>query len=126
MIASKLDVARLSKYFYGRGGEVRKVLEDITVSIADGEFVCIVGASGCGKTTFIRCILGCCRPKRARSHRRTGRDPAGCRSRLRVSERRAIPWRTVMQNVLFGLEVRGRRRLKQELDSARSCGSWSG
>src|SRR5690242_805153 len=56
MTAPKLDVAQLSKYFYGRGGEVRKVLEDITVSIADGEFVCIVGASGCGKTTFIRCI----------------------------------------------------------------------
>src|SRR3954453_8275799 len=48
MIAPKLDVTRLSKYFYGRGSEVRKVLEDITVSIADAGFVFIVEATGGG------------------------------------------------------------------------------
>ncbi len=37
-MTDKLEVENLSKYFYGRAGDVRKVLDSIAVSIADGEF----------------------------------------------------------------------------------------
>mgnify|MGYP001160796151 FL=1 len=48
-----LKVENLSKYF----GSF-KALNDISISINDGEFVCFLGPSGCGKTTLLRCIAG--------------------------------------------------------------------
>jgi len=108
MSEAKLEVTGLSKYFYGRAGDIRKVLDDITVSIAAGEFVCIVGASGCGKTTFIRCIAGLL-PAEEGAVRIDGNlvtRPGSDRGFVFQSDA-LMPWRTVMQNILFGLEVRG-------------------
>jgi NitT/TauT family transport system ATP-binding protein len=110
MTPAKLDVKGLSKHFYDRGGELRKVIDRITISIADGEFVCIVGASGCGKTTFIRCIAGLLRAEagEVRIDGKMVTRPGPERGFVFQSDA-LMPWRTVMQNVLFGLEVRGRK-----------------
>jgi NitT/TauT family transport system ATP-binding protein len=107
-VAPKLEVDGLSKYFYGREGDIRKVLDAITVSIADGEFVCLVGASGCGKTTFIRCVAGLI-PAEEGAIRIDGKvvtRPGPDRGFVFQNDA-LLPWRTVMHNVLFGLEVRG-------------------
>ena len=50
---SDLTIKRISKYF----GNTR-VLNDISLSIADGEFISLVGPSGCGKSTLLRIIAG--------------------------------------------------------------------
>jgi NitT/TauT family transport system ATP-binding protein len=107
-MTAKLEVEGLSKYFYGREGDIRKVLDAITVSIADGEFVCLVGASGCGKTTFIRCVAGLI-PAEEGEIRIDGKvvtRPGPDRGFVFQNDA-LLPWRTVMHNVLFGLEVRG-------------------
>jgi NitT/TauT family transport system ATP-binding protein len=112
-VTAKLGVQNLSKYFYGRGDGIRKVLDAITVSIADGEFVCLVGASGCGKTTFIRCIAGLL-PAEEGEIRIDGKvvtRPGPDRGFVFQNDA-LLPWRTVMHNVLFGLEVRGQRLAK--------------
>ena len=108
MTLNKLEVVGLSKYFYGRGGEIRKVLDDITVSVKDGEFVCLVGASGCGKTTFIRCVAGLLSVEEGniRIDGNVVTRPGSDRGFVFQNDA-LMPWRTVMQNVLFGLEVRG-------------------
>ncbi|UTH72443.1 sn-glycerol-3-phosphate import ATP-binding protein UgpC [Chromobacterium sp. IIBBL 290-4] len=52
---AKLTLSNIRKQY--PGGE-RRVLEDISVDIADGEFVVIVGPSGCGKSTLLRMVAG--------------------------------------------------------------------
>ena len=53
----KLRIAGVSKVFDGRRGKV-VALEGINLNIRGGEFVCLVGASGCGKTSLLNIIAG--------------------------------------------------------------------
>ena len=111
MSVPKLQVEALSKYFFSREGEPRKVLDSVSVDIADNEFVCIVGASGCGKTTFIRAIGGLI-PAEEGSVRIDGHPvhgPGADRGFVFQNDS-LFPWRTVRDNVVFGLEVRGVNR----------------
>ncbi len=52
-----IEIKNLSKSF-SKGFTSLKVLEDINLSVDDGELVCILGPSGCGKTTLIRIVAG--------------------------------------------------------------------
>ncbi len=109
-MVAKLQVQNLSKYFLTRDGEPRKVLDKISLDIEENEFVCIVGASGCGKTTFIRSIGGLI-PAEEGDVRIDGKrveGPGGDRGFV-FQHDSLLPWRTVLDNVIFGLEVRGMR-----------------
>jgi len=104
----KLSISGLSKYFFSRDGEPRKVLDAVSVDIADNEFVCIVGASGCGKTTFIRAIGGLISAEEG-SVLIDGNpvEGSGADRGFVFQHDSLLPWRTVRDNVVFGLEVRG-------------------
>ncbi|MFH1328977.1 MAG: ABC transporter ATP-binding protein [Candidatus Bathyarchaeota archaeon] len=57
-----IDLKNVQKFYKG-SGEVIKVFEDVTFSIKNGEFVAIIGPTGCGKTTLLNLIAGLDRPK---------------------------------------------------------------
>jgi len=84
------------------------VLENLRLEVADNEFVTIVGASGCGKTTFLRMLLGTEQPSRGSilidgEPIRPEPDPA----RGIVFQRYSLfPHLSVIGNLLLGLELR--------------------
>lgn len=107
----KLVVENLSKQFTTSNGVVLPVLQGINVEIRSGEFVCIVGTSGCGKTTFIRILDGLTQPTSGRvtSGKAVLSRPGPDRGFV-FQQDSLLPWRTVLDNVLFGLEVQKRPR----------------
>jgi NitT/TauT family transport system ATP-binding protein len=104
--SSAVSIRNISKAFRLRTGRELKVLDDITIDINPGEFVSIVGASGCGKTTLLRILSGL-------EQATTGQIeivypagvPAGRPKTATVFQADALlPWRTVIRNIEFGLE----------------------
>ena len=91
-----------------RGGGETVALERTSLTIAPGEFICIVGPSGCGKTTLLHCLDGLHTPTSGEI-RIDGRaiDGPG-RDRAMVFQSASLmPWRTVLRNVTYGLEMQG-------------------
>ncbi len=84
------------------------VLEDVNLEVQEGEFIAIVGASGGGKSTLLRIIQGIIPPASGyvwhRGKKQNGVN-LGCAMVFQTFA--LVPWLTVMQNVLLGLEARG-------------------
>jgi len=103
----KLEVINLSKTYFSERGEV-KALDDINLEVKEGEFLCIVGPIGCGKTTLLRLIAGLERPT-AGKILLDGREISGTSPErvLIFQEFSLFPWRDVFKNIEFGLEMMG-------------------
>ena len=103
----KLEAKNIEKYFQHDGKQL-KTLDGINLTVNDGEFVCIVGTSGCGKTTFLRTIAGLEQPDNGeilldgQPLSDTGPD------RIMVFQEGALfPWLNVQDNVEYGLKIAG-------------------
>ncbi len=80
------------------GGTV--ALENIALTIPDGQFVSLVGPSGCGKSTLLSLLAGLDKPT-------AGVIEGVKRPGVVFQEAALYPWKNVLQNVSFGLELRG-------------------
>lgn len=82
-------------------------VKDANLSVATGEFAVIVGPSGCGKTTILNIIAGL-EAQQSGVVTVAGRAPQAGRKDVAYmfAQDALLPWRTVMDNVLFGVEVR--------------------
>jgi putative spermidine/putrescine transport system ATP-binding protein len=105
----RLTVERVGKRF-----DQMVAVDDVSLSVEDGEFVSLLGPSGCGKTTLLRLIAGFMLPDMGRI-RCQDRDVTGLPPYKRnfgvVFQNYALfPHMTVLENVGYGLKVRGRRR----------------
>jgi len=89
------------------------VLENLNLSIPDGEFVTIIGASGCGKTTFLRMLLGVEKPSRGEllvDGKPLTAEPSPDRG-IVFQRYSLFPHLSVIDNLLLGLEFSGSRML---------------
>jgi NitT/TauT family transport system ATP-binding protein len=101
----KLETHNLGKTFR-RAGAAIEALREVNVSVKDGEFISIVGASGCGKTTLLRILDGLIQPTEgAVSIDGKIVDKPGPDRGFVFQQDGLFPWRTVMRNALFGPEV---------------------
>jgi NitT/TauT family transport system ATP-binding protein len=99
----------VSRVFAARKGNVAAV-ENLSLDVFTGEFICIVGASGCGKSTFLNMVAGFYQPT-------SGRILLDGDEIKRVEPRCGMifqnyalfPWLTVRDNVAFGLRMSGVR-----------------
>lgn len=105
---TKVEARSLFKTFTQRGRRV-EALSDINLKIAAGEFLAVVGASGCGKTTLLRITDGL---EQATSgdlliNGRSEVAPGADRGVV-FQHDNLLPWRTTLGNVAFGLELQGK------------------
>ncbi len=114
----KLSLHDIRKSFATRTGPMR-VLDGLTFDILEGDFVSIIGPSGCGKTTIFNIIAGLVPPDSG-TLTYQGTPVAGLRGRVGYMMQKdlLLPWRSVLDNVLLGLEIRGADP-KESRDKAR-------
>ena len=93
-------------------------VEDFDLTVGDGEFVAIVGPSGCGKSTVLRMVAGLEDVSSGRIEIARGSDPGKPTNSVVFQEYAIFPWKTVIENVAFGLQMRGISRAER-LDVAR-------
>ena len=115
---SKLAIENVSKSFQSSAGNVL-ALDRVSLDVAEGEFVCLVGSSGCGKTTLLNIIAGLEMPDSGNVFA-DGKPVTGPgRERLVMFQEPALfPWLDVFGNVLFGLKLKPNLTNKDRRDVA--------
>jgi ABC-type nitrate/sulfonate/bicarbonate transport system ATPase subunit len=101
-----MSALELSKIGLSLGG--MPVLDDVSMNVAQGEFVSILGPSGCGKSSLLRLLTGALTPDRGEI--RVGGAPLdqSPQAFAFMPQRDALmPWRRIIDNVILGLEVQG-------------------
>ena len=103
---AKLRVDHVTKSFQTQRGWL-KALDDVSLTVDEGEFVCLVGPSGCGKSTLLNLIAGLDTPESGTLSSNglpittTGRERG-----VMFQEHALFPWLDVLGNVLFGLKLK--------------------
>src|SRR5262245_3143295 len=96
----------LTKVYHTRRGAL-SALTDFSLSVSHGEFVCIVGPSGCGKTTLIKLVAGLTAPPSGDIRFEEAAHNDRPRTALVFQQHALFAWQSVVDNVAFGLRMRG-------------------
>jgi NitT/TauT family transport system ATP-binding protein len=104
-----LEVSNLRKV-YGSDPDAPPALADLSFTVAEQEFLCVLGSSGCGKTTLLRCLAGLV-PATAGEIKLHGVPVVGPPEEVAFVfqdySRSLLPWMTVERNVAFPLRYKG-------------------
>jgi NitT/TauT family transport system ATP-binding protein len=107
-LPSKLSMRAVGKSYRSAAGDVVRALDDVTIDVGAGEFVCLIGPSGCGKSAILNLLAGLETPDEGevlidgRPIEGPGTDRA-----LLFQEPALFPWMSVRGNVEFGLRMLG-------------------
>jgi NitT/TauT family transport system ATP-binding protein len=103
-----LSANRVTKTFPGQGGQDMIAIQDLSLDVEEGEFLCLLGASGCGKSTMLSMFAGFTQPNAGQVTLRgqpvTTIEP---RCGMVFQSYALFPWKTVRGNVEFGLKMQG-------------------
>lgn len=107
----EVEFRNISKSYSNVEGDETVALENINLTVKDGEFVCVLGPSGCGKSTLLEIAAGLL--PRSGGEIFLGDKPQSGTSRdigVVFQDSSLFPWRSIRKNVEFGLEVAGADR----------------
>lgn len=111
-----VEIEGISKTFPATDGPA---IQGIDLNVRAGEFICLLGPSGCGKTTLLRIIAGLLEASSGtvRVSGKISEGPSGEKAVV-FQHFNLFPWRTVLGNVVYGLELQGMPK-KERLDEGR-------
>lgn len=89
---------------YPDGGEGLQALANVSFTVAEREFLCVLGPSGSGKSTLLRVLARIIAPLHGRLEYREGNQP---RIGFVFQQANLMPWRTVLENITLPLELQG-------------------
>jgi NitT/TauT family transport system ATP-binding protein len=111
-MVTRIKALGVTKIFPTRNGSVLAI-QNFNLEVKEGEFVCIVGPSGCGKSTFLRILSGLIEPSSGEINLGSSQK-GGPLNNIVFQEYAIFPWKTVIDNVAFGLQMRGLPRRERE------------
>ena len=102
----KIKIDKVYKEYSGRNGKMI-ALNGVDLDIKENEFICVVGPSGCGKSTLLNIIAGLLEPTSGAVYLDGKRvEGTGVERGVVFQQYALFPWRTVIKNVMFGLEMK--------------------
>ena len=116
MSQPKIEIQGVQHWYYDqRTKSIIEAISSADVTISDREFVSIVGPSGCGKTTLLNMVAGLIKPSKGRiaidGKEVTGVHPTDVG--YMFARDTLLPWRTVLKNVMIGLEFEGAKNRRE-------------
>jgi NitT/TauT family transport system ATP-binding protein len=111
----KVLIDHISKVYSDRRGGKTEALRDIDFDIKENEFVVVVGPSGCGKTTLLNIIAGLLSPSSGQVIFDGVRHDSSPNTAVVFQDFALFPWRTVLKNIVYGLEEKGVNKTEQSV-----------
>lgn len=110
-----VEFINIHKSFDEVNGKPKYILEDINLKIKTGEFICVLGKSGCGKSTMLNLLAGYLKPDKGRIIV-DGVDVNGPSAQRGVvfQQQALFPWYTVKENIEFGLKLKKHKKSEVE------------
>lgn len=111
----KVLIHHISKTYVDRKGERTEALQDIHFAIEENEFIVVVGPSGCGKSTLLNIIAGLLSATSGQVIFEGARSNSKPHTAVVFQDFALFPWRTVLKNIVYGLEEKGLNKMEQSV-----------
>src|SRR5689334_20233320 len=104
----RLEYRGVTMRFAQGTGERMTAVQDVSLALADGEVVSLIGPSGCGKSTLLNIGSGLYAPSEGEAYVDGERvEGPNAHVAFMLQKDLLLPWRTVSENVMFGVEIQG-------------------
>jgi nitrate/nitrite transport system ATP-binding protein len=111
-----ISIEGIAKRYPAPGGATTTIFEDLWLGMTRGEFLCVIGHSGCGKTTVLNILAGLDRPSVGAVIVDGQAIEGPSLDRAVIFQSHALlPWRTVMGNVAYAVSSKWRQRSQAEV-----------